>query len=159
IFIAALAFFFVTRLEAMPRSTFVICWFVMLALLGGPRFAYRAIKDGGLSNILSRRDRSTVPVLLIGVSDSANAFIREMGRERAAPYEVVGLVGVNARRVGRDVAGVPVLGTLAELPRVIERLDRRDQRPRRLIIAADGVDGPAVRELLDLADRLAIPLA
>src|SRR5579883_1892264 len=55
IFIAALAFFFVTRLELMPRSTFVICWFVMLALLGGPRFAYRAIKDRGLSNILSPR--------------------------------------------------------------------------------------------------------
>src|SRR5579859_4649850 len=27
IFIAALVFFFVTRLELMPRSTFVICWF------------------------------------------------------------------------------------------------------------------------------------
>ncbi len=159
IFIAALVFFFVTRLELMPRSTFVICWFVMLALLGGPRFAYRAIKDRGLSNILSRRDGSAVPVLLVGVSDSTHAFIREMARERAAPYEVVGLVGVNARRVGRDVAGVPVLGTLAELPEVIERLERRDRRPRRLIIASDGVDGASVRRVLDIADRLAIPLA
>ena len=159
IFVAALVFFFVTRLEAMPRSTFVICWFVMLALLGGPRFAYRAIKDGGLANILSRRDGSAVPVLLVGVSDSTHAFIREMARERAAPYEVVGLVAVSARRVGRDVAGVPVLGTMAELPQVIERLERREQRPRRLIIAADGVDGAAVRQLLDIADRLAIPLA
>jgi O-antigen biosynthesis protein WbqV len=159
IFIAAMAFFFITRLEAMPRSTFVICWFVMLALLGGPRFAYRAIKDGGLANILSRRDGSEVPVLLIGVNDSTHAFIREMARERSAPYEVVGLVAVSARRVGRDVAGVPVLGTMAELPQVIERLERREQRPRRLIIAADGVDGAAVRQLLDIADRLAIPLA
>jgi FlaA1/EpsC-like NDP-sugar epimerase len=159
IFVAAMVFFFVTRLEAMPRSTFVICWFVMLALLGGPRFAYRAIKDGGLANILSRRDGSAVPVLLVGVSDSSHAFIREMARERAAPYEVVGLVAVSARRVGRDVAGVPVLGTMAELPQVVERLERREQRPRRLIIAADGVDGTAVRRLLDIADRLAIPLA
>jgi O-antigen biosynthesis protein WbqV len=159
IFIAALVFFFVTRLEAMPRSTFVICWFVMLALLGGPRFAYRAIKDGGLANILSRRDGSAVPVLLIGVNDSTHAFLREMARERAAPYEVVGLVAVSARRVGRDVAGVPVLGTLTDLPQVIDRLERREQRPRRLIIAADGVDGPAVRQILDIADRLAIPLA
>ena len=159
IFIAALMFFFVTRLELMPRSTLVICWFVMLALLGGPRFAYRAIKDRGLANILSRRDGSEVPVLLIGVNDSTHAFIREMARERSAPYEVVGLVAVSARRVGRDVAGVPVLGTLAELPQVIERLERRERRPRRLIIASDGVDGPAVRRLLDIADRLAIPLA
>ena len=82
-----------------------------------------------------------------------------MARDRAAPYEVVGLVAVSSRRVGRGVAGVPVLGTLAELPQVIERLERREQRPRRLIIAADGVDGTAVRQLLDIADRLAIPLA
>ena len=159
IFIAAMAFFFITRLEAMPRSTFVICWFVMPALLGGPRFAYRAIKDRGLSNILSRRDGSAVPVLLIGVNDSTHAFIREMARERAAPYEVVGLIAASSRRVGRDVAGVPVLGALSELPQVIERLERRDRRPRRLIIAADGVDGAIVRQLLDIADRLAIPLA
>src|SRR5579885_365092 len=159
IFIAALAFFFVTRLELMPRSTFVICWFVMLALLGGPRFAYRAIKDRGLSNILSRRDGSAVPVLLAGVSDSTNAFIREMARDAAAPYEVVGLLAVSARRVGRDVAGVPVLGTLADLAQVVERLERRERRPRRLIIASDSVDGAAVRQLLDAADRLAIPLA
>ena len=159
IFIAAMVFFFVTRLELMPRSTLVICWFVMLALLAGPRFAYRAIKDRGLANILSRRSGSAVPVLLIGVTDSTHAFIREMARDRAAPYEVVGLVAVSARRVGRGVAGVPVLGTLAELPQVIERLERREQRPRRLIIAADGVDGTAVRQLLDIADRLAIPLA
>ncbi len=159
IFIAALAFFFVTRLELMPRSTFVICWFVMLALLGGPRFAYRAIKDRGLSNILSRRDGSAVPVLLAGVSDSTNAFIREMARDAAAPYEVVGLLAVSARRVGRDVAGVPVVGTLADLAQVVERLERRERRPRRLIIASDSVDGAAVRQLLDAADRLAIPLA
>jgi O-antigen biosynthesis protein WbqV len=159
IFIAAMVFFFVTRLELMPRSTLVICWFVMLALLGGPRFLYRAIKDRGLANILARRDGSEVPVLLIGVNDSTHAFIREMARERAAPYEVVGLVAVSSRRVGRDVAGVPVLGTLAELPEVIEQLERRERRPRRLIIAADGVDGATVRQLLDLADRLAIPLA
>ena len=126
IFIAAMVFFFVTRLELMPRSTLVICWFVMLALLAGPRFAYRAIKDRGLSNILSRRDGSAVPVLLIGVTDSTHADIRERARERSAPYEVVGLIAASARRVGRDVAGVPVLGTLAELPQVIERLDRRE---------------------------------
>src|SRR5215470_3671059 len=157
--ISGFVFFFATRLEGMPRSTFVICWFVMLALLGGPRFAYRAIKDGGLSKILSRRDGSAVPVLLVGVDDSSHAFIREMARERAAPYEVVGLVAVSARRVGRDLAGVPVLGTMTELPQVIERLERRERRPRRLIIAADGVDGAVVRQLFDIADRLAIPLA
>ncbi|HXP74366.1 MAG TPA: nucleoside-diphosphate sugar epimerase/dehydratase [Stellaceae bacterium] len=159
IVISALVFFFVTRLEAMPRSTFVICWFVMLALLSGPRFAYRAIKDGGLANILSRRDGSAIPVLLIGVSDSSHAFIREMARDPNSSYEVVGLIAEGRGRVGGVVANVPVLGAVDELAQVVDRLERRDRRPQRLIIAADRVDGAAVRHILDIADRLAIPLA
>lgn len=157
--ISGFVFFFATRLEAMPRSTFVICWFVMLALLGGPRFAYRAIKDRGLRNILARRSAPAIPVLLIGVNDSTHAFIVEMARAPGGPYEVVGLVGQSAGRVGREVAGVKVLGTIEELPRVVEELEARERRPQRLIVAADGTDGATVRRILESADRLAIPLA
>jgi len=155
----ALVFFILTRLEYFPRSTLVICWFVMLALLGGPRFLYRAIKDRGLRYMLERRRAAGIPVLLIGVSDSSHAFIREMARDPEASYEVVGLIAEGRGRVGGAVASVPVLGSIDDLPEVVATLERRDQRPQRLIIAADRTDGAVVRRLLDLADRLAIPLA
>ena len=41
-----------TRLEQMPRSLPVINWFVLVALLGGPRLAYRLFKDRGLDHVL-----------------------------------------------------------------------------------------------------------
>ena len=37
--------FLLTRLVWMPRSTLVINWFVLMALLGGPRFIYRQFDD------------------------------------------------------------------------------------------------------------------
>ena len=37
--------FLLNRLEWIPRSTPIINWFVLLALLGGPRFLYRLFKD------------------------------------------------------------------------------------------------------------------
>ena len=157
--ISFLAFFAATRLEAMPRSVLVISWLVMLALLGGPRFVYRAIKDHGLKRLLQRRSAPAIPVLLLGVTDSTHAFIREMARDPEAPYEVVGLIAEGAGGVGREVAGVPVRGTIDTLAAVVDALERRDQRPQRLIVAAQGTDGATVRRLLDLADRLAIPLA
>ena len=46
--------FVLTRLEALPRSTLLIDWFVLIALLGGPRLAYRLFKDRGLDHILER---------------------------------------------------------------------------------------------------------
>ena len=151
--------FVVTRLEEMPRSLPLINWLVLMFLLGGPRFAYRAYKDRGLGHILEATHPNSVPVLLIGARDSAAMFIREMARDPDRPYRVVGIVGVTLTRVGRDLSGIPVLGTIDELPRVVERLTGDGDRPQRLIITAPGLEGPQVRRLLDMADALTIPLA
>jgi len=159
VLVAALVFFIATRLEALPRSTFVIAWFVMLALLGGPRFIYRAIKDRGLRGLMKSRRTPAVPVLLIGVRDSADAFIREMARDPEAPYWVVGLVADTGERIGGEISGVPVLGAIDDLTDVVAELDERGRRPQRLIVAARGTEGAVVRRILDVADRLAIPLA
>ena len=43
--IFAFVMFIWVRLEELPRSVLVIEWFVLMALLGGPRFIYRLIKD------------------------------------------------------------------------------------------------------------------
>jgi FlaA1/EpsC-like NDP-sugar epimerase len=151
--------FVLTRLEEMPRSLPGINWLVLMALLGGPRFAYRAYKDRGLGHILENGRHSGIPVLLVGARDGAAMFIREMASDPARLYRVVGIVGATSSRVGRDIAGVPVLGTIDELPQVLALLDRRDERPQRLIIAAQSLDGAVVRRLLDLAEELTIPLA
>src|SRR5208282_2410534 len=69
--------FLATRLEGLPRSLFGINWLVLMALLGGPRFAYRLLKDGSLANILHTDSaRSAIPILLIGAGEGADLFIR-----------------------------------------------------------------------------------
>src|SRR5256885_6122358 len=90
IFLAVM--FVVTRLEALPRSTLLIDWFVLIALLGGPRLAYRLFKDRGLDHILERVKHQSVPVLLISAQDGADTFIREMRRDPRAGYRVVGVL-------------------------------------------------------------------
>jgi O-antigen biosynthesis protein WbqV len=151
--------FVITRLEELPRSLPLINWLVLMFLLGGPRFAYRAYKDRGLGHILEPANPGSIPVLLIGARDSAAMFIREMARDPDRPYRVVGIVADTLSRVGRELSGIPVLGTIAELPQVVARLGRDGDRPQRLIIAAPTLDGTQVRRLLDMADTLTIPLA
>ncbi|HZB89896.1 MAG TPA: nucleoside-diphosphate sugar epimerase/dehydratase [Stellaceae bacterium] len=154
------AMFVLTRLDQLPRSMPFINWLVLMALLGGPRFAYRAYKDRGIGHVLERADRShSIPVLLIGARDGAAMFIREMASDPDRLYRVVGIIADSSSRVGRDIAGVPVLGTIDELPQVIDALDRRGERPQRMIISAQSLDGAVVRRLLDTADALTIPLA
>jgi O-antigen biosynthesis protein WbqV len=151
--------FVLTRLEALPRSTLLINWFVLTALLGAPRLAYRLFKDRGLDHVLERAKRQSVPVLLISAKDGADTFIREMMRNPRAVYRVVGVLADTPSRVGREIYRVPVLGTIDSLEEVVARLDRRGKRPQKLIITARNLPGDQVRRLLDQAEALAIPLA
>lgn len=152
--------FVLTRLETLPRSTLLINWLVLIALLGGPRLGYRLFKDRGLDHIMERpAGLQAVRVLLISARDGADTFIRETVRARDAVYRVIGVLSDTRSRVGREIYGVPVLGTIDELERVVARLDRRNQRPQKLIVTPQGLDGAAIRGLLERADALAIPLA
>jgi len=152
--------FVLTRLETFPRSSLFINWLVLIALLGGPRLSYRLFKDRGLDHVLEQRSgRQIVPVLLISARDGADTFIRETMRDPNAVYRVVGVLADTHARVGRQIYGVRVLGTIDELESVVRMLDRRGRRPQKLIVTAQGLDGAAIRDLLDRADALAIPLA
>ena len=151
--------FFFTRLETLPRSTLLIDWLVLIALLGGPRLAYRLFKDRGFGRILERDRGQRVPVLLVSTKEGADTFIRETVRDRNAVYRVVGMLSDTPSRVGRQIYGVPVLGTIDALEAVVADLDRRGRRPQKLVLAAQNLGGAEVRRLLDRADALAIPLA
>src|SRR5215472_1608856 len=151
--------FVLTRLDALPRSTLLIDWFVLIALLGAPRLAYRLFKDRGLDHIFERAKHPSVPVLLISTKDGADTFIREMMRDPRAVYRVVGVLADTPSRVGREIYRVPVLGTIDTLEAVVERLARRGKRPQKLIITGQNLPGDQVRRLLERADALAIPLA
>jgi O-antigen biosynthesis protein WbqV len=151
--------FVFTRLATFPRSVLLIDWLVLVALLGGPRLAYRLFKDRGLDHLLERGRSGSVPVLLISTKDGADTFIRETGRDRNAVYRVVGILSDTPSRVGREIYGVPVLGTIDLLESVVAALDRRGRRPQKLVITQQGLSGAEVRRLFDRADALAIPLA
>ncbi|MDQ2106240.1 polysaccharide biosynthesis protein [Azospirillum isscasi] len=153
--------FLLTRLEALPRSLPVILWFVQLVLLGGPRFAYRLLKDRRLG--LHEREPGVprIPVLLLGVSDAAELFIRSLDQNAGAAYRVVGLLDDKNRRIGHAIRGVPVLGGPDDLPRVVEELAQHGDRPQRLIVAKGQADvpGTVLRDLLEQAESLGLSMA
>src|SRR5438874_147231 len=132
--------FFFTRLETLPRSTLLIDWLVLIALLGGPRLAYRLFKDRGFGRILERDRGQRVPVLLVSTKEGADTFIRETVRDRNAVYRVVGMLSDTPSRVGRQMYGVPVLGTIDALDAVVADLARQIAAlgPSRLILVDNG---------------------
>jgi len=159
VLIFLLVMFVWTRLDALPRSLPLINWFVLMALLGGPRFLYRVIKDRRFELRYEAEGRSRIPVLLVGAGDGAELFIRSLARDADTNYQVVGIVSEKTKRVGQHIHGKEVLGTTRELKRVTEKLAQAGDRPQRLVLTKNSLDGALVRELLDEAAELGMTLA
>ena len=66
VLIFAFVMFIWTRLEPLPRSVLLINWFVLMALLGGPRFFYRLLKDRRIDFVRGDETKGRVPVMLVG---------------------------------------------------------------------------------------------
>ena len=150
--------FLLTRLEAVPRSSLVINWFVLIFLLGAPRMLYRVFKDQSLGHLLERDVHLRTPVLLIGTGDGAELFIRQMARDRDAPFEVLGIVDEKGTRVGRRIHGVPVLGHLKDLSDIVTRVSLRDRNPQRFVITKQ-LPGEDIQALLTEADAAGATIA
>ena len=157
IFLATM--FLVSRLEFVPRSTLAINWLVLLAMLGGPRFLYRVFKDRRAADKLERDGQRRIPVLLVGAGDAAEIFVRAINRARHSAFHAVGMIDEKGSRVGRNIHGVHVLGTIDDIPAIVERLAAEGRRPQRMIITKTNIAGEEVQRLLKLGERLDIELA
>ena len=147
-----------SRMDDVPRSVPFINWFVLMALLGGPRFVYRSWKDRRIE-LPSLSSGNKVPVLLIGASDGADQFLRGLRQNADTPYSIAGILSEQPERVGRTIRGVDVIGTVADLETVVKDLKSRGLAPQRLVLTKDEITGAPVRDLLERAAALGLTLA
>jgi O-antigen biosynthesis protein WbqV len=159
VLIFLVAMFLVTRLDALPRSLVFINWFVLMILLAAPRILYRLLKDGRLTLSFDAASDTGVPVLVAGAGDNAEMFIQATEQRGGAEYRVVGIIDDSPARVGRFMRGVEILGSLNELPSIVDRLKARGISPQRLIVAKPTIAGPTLAHLVDTADQLGLTVA
>lgn len=107
------------RIESVvPRSVLILDPILLVLMMGGSRFAYRAWKD----HHLVRRFGDTKPALILGAGTAADFLLREIHRTPSG-YEVLGLLDDDRDKQGRLIQGVPVLGPIHELKLWKDRLE------------------------------------
>jgi Undecaprenyl-phosphate glucose phosphotransferase len=99
-------------------SRFMLLIFTLLAtlLLVASRLAIRTALRA-----LRRRGRNLRGALIVGTGELAVALLAKIREHRDFGLDVRGLVAAGPAPAGAQVAGVPVLGTVAELPALVER--------------------------------------
>ncbi|MEM7653878.1 MAG: nucleoside-diphosphate sugar epimerase/dehydratase, partial [Pseudomonadota bacterium] len=151
--------FLFTRLELLPRAIPLINWFVLICLLGGPRFIYRILKDRNFGYFLTQDNARRTPVLLIGAGDAADAFIRELGRQPDAAYRVLGIIDEKGTRIGRNIRGVKVMGALSDVPEIVKKMRDRGSAPHKLILTKEHLHPTIVAAALEAADTVGLPIS
>ena len=123
--------FLVDRLAHLPRSGPAIQFLVAMFLLIGARIAYSEYCRWTEAPAGARPHRQ--PLLLIGSGDGTALFIQMLGSRRTTAYEPVGILCDHLTR-HRSVNGVPVLGSLADIDRVLANLRVQGMTPARLVV-------------------------
>jgi O-antigen biosynthesis protein WbqV len=153
--------FLTTRLEGVPRTVPFMAWFIMLAGLGGSRMIFRILRERRMGLLWERSGGGRVNVLLVGAGDEADIFLRAVSANPQAPYNVIGIVGENDKRVGRTIQGVKVIGTVDELSAIIATLRAQGNAPSRLILtrSVSRFNGGLVTQLLEASNALGLGLS
>lgn len=159
ILIFSLSMFLFTRLDDVPRTALVINWMLLMLLLGGPRFLYRTVYERSLGFSKPVEAVGQLPVILIGQPHYAEQLIRDLHRTPHTLYRPVAILSEGRDHKGRTIHGIPVYGDCNVLEQVIHKLERKGERPHKIIITDDGVAPEKLRHLLAKAETHGLTLA
>ncbi|HJV33532.1 nucleoside-diphosphate sugar epimerase/dehydratase [Geomonas sp.] len=103
----------------LPRSVYVLDWFVLLALVGLSRMFWRLYREALIipSHLPGKR------TLIIGAGDAGNLLLREIRKLTPSPYTIVGFVDDDPRKRGMRLSGIKVLGDIDHLKGLIRKHD------------------------------------
>jgi FlaA1/EpsC-like NDP-sugar epimerase len=115
---------------------------ITLLFMFGVRWVSRYWRETRLGNTVSddRRKR----VLVIGAGEAGSLVVREMLRHPETGLKPVGFLDDNRRKVGQQIASVPVLGTSADLERTLKEQDIDE-----VLIAIPSAEGKVVRNIVN----------
>jgi FlaA1/EpsC-like NDP-sugar epimerase len=146
------------------RATFIIDWFLTLFFIAGYRVGIRLFFWIGLKDRTSRLASLTLfgfkkgerlgakRLLILGAGDCGEKIFREIRDNASLRYSVVGFIDDNEMKVGKQLHGVPVLGTTHDLKKVAGSVSADEA-----LIAIPSATGVQMRAIVGRCKESGIP--
>lgn len=138
--LAVSAVFFLRQFTPIPRSIFVLDWFLLFALLATSRLLWRIWRETYVVGRSSEGPRT----LIVGAGEAGSLLLKEIRRQPHAAYNVCGFVDDDPEKRGMKLHGIPVLGSAKQLKTLIIANEIED-----VIIAMPSADGKTLRNIMD----------
>ena len=134
-----------------PRSVVALDFLLALTFTAGARFAVRAVVERPTRGSLI--ERAAHEVLIVGAGNGGQQVAFELRRNPGLRSAPAGFVDDDPRKQGMRVAGHKVLGTTAELPRILDGV-----RPSEVIIAIPSAPGTVRAKVVTACRERGIPV-
>ena len=132
----------------IPNLVVLVNWGVASGLLIGSRLFFRIFYERWLNSEDSAlTDTPVSRVILVGAGHSTKYFLKKLSHKKQYLYDVIGIVETNPK-VGDSIQGVDVLGSLADLPDLIENFNSEGMHPHHIVLTDYSYMGSKVRSLL-----------
>jgi len=138
---------FVYHLIDFPRSVFIIDWFIIVCLVGGSRFLYRLFREF----YPMRPMREQVKVLIVGAGRAGEMLLREIKQNSMMRYDPVGFLDDDTAKKGMRIHGLPVLGKVEDLTRVVDI-----KQAQEVIVAIPSLTGKEMRRIIQHCDEAGV---
>lgn len=137
--------FFMTRLDGVPRSMFLIEFLLLVTGLGGGRFVYRFLKDQtSLRSVIGGEDVDVKNVLIVGAGRAGEKLVRDIYSTPALKLKVVGFVDDDRFKKNALIHNVKVFGGVELIPLVVEKYN-----VDKVFIAIPSASGDDVKNIVN----------
>lgn len=145
VLVAAMLFMIRTP-TVIPRSVLILDPLLLVIMMGGSRFTYRAWKEHMLYGMTLKQGD---PVIVLGAGEAAIALVKDLAR--STQWRVIGLLDDDSSMVGREIFGIKVLGSIKRLAEIHERLN-----VSYVIVAMPSAHHQKRRQAIELANELGL---
>ncbi len=140
------------------KISIALYWLVQIALLGGPRLAYRYFKYARSRTTAVRE--ASLPALLLGRGVEVEMVIRAMETGTMRRLRPAGILSPRSDDLGQSIRGVPVLGLLGDVERIAGEAVERGEAFRRIVATPSALLPEAQPEKwLARTRKLALPIS
>jgi FlaA1/EpsC-like NDP-sugar epimerase len=155
VIIYTVAAFLLTRGENVPRSVPVLTLLFLVCLQAGARVGYRIVIEsmGSIPGLSPARPADVRNVILCGMSDMAESFLRATRRNSSSNVRIVGIIDDSSINLGRMIHGVKVVGALDNLASVLATFQRRGFPVSEVIITEQSPSRRRIGEIVERANK------
>ncbi len=127
----------------LPRSVYIMSWFITFIFIGGSRLSYRIARR--LNNFVRNDKTDKARVMVIGAGEAGSMVIKELQKHDELNSLPVAIIDDDVHKQKSNIHGVPVLGGRSKIKEIALKNDIDE-----IIIALPSIPKSELRKIVDI---------